>query len=150
MNRSNDVELERVRLTGAQETTLATLYGKAMESRRPDSILSDREADKALRRIDYDFGRLRIRRSDQLSLAVRAKAYDGWARQFLDRHPSCTVLHLGCGLGTRVYRVDPPPTVRWYDIDLPDVIDLRPPAGGVARPAPRLRPHRRSSTTSRD
>ena len=74
------MELEKARLTGAQETTLATLYGKAMESRRPDSIFSHREADKALRRIDYDFSRLRVRRSDHLSLAVRAKAYDGRAR----------------------------------------------------------------------
>jgi O-methyltransferase involved in polyketide biosynthesis len=119
------MELEKVRLAGAQETTLATLYGKAMESRRPDSVLGDREADAALRKIDYDFSRLRVRRSDQLSLAVRAKAYDGWVQQFLDTNPECTVLHLGCGLDTRVYRVDPPPTVRWYDIDLPDVIELR-------------------------
>jgi O-methyltransferase involved in polyketide biosynthesis len=119
------MELEKVRLTGAQETTLATLYGKAMESRLPDSLLEDREADNALRRIDYDFSRLRVRRSDQLSLALRAKAYDGWARQFLDSHPDATVLHLGCGLDTRVYRVDPPPTARWYDVDFPDVVALR-------------------------
>lgn len=56
---------------------------------------------------------------------MRAKAYDGWAQQFLDPRPECTVLHLGCGLDTRVCRVDPPPTVRWYVIDLPDVIELR-------------------------
>jgi O-methyltransferase involved in polyketide biosynthesis len=129
------MQLEKVNLTGAQETTLATLYGKAMESRRPDSILNDSEADRALRRIDYDFSRLRIRRTDHTSLAVRAKAYDGWARQVLDRHPDCTVLHLGCGLDTRVYRVDAPPTVRWYDVDFPDVIELRrrlfPPRDGM-------------------
>jgi O-methyltransferase involved in polyketide biosynthesis len=117
--------MERIDLTGAQETTLATLFGKAMESRKPDSILGDKEADRALRRIDYDFSRLRIRRSDHLSLAVRAKAYDVWVREFLARHSDCTVLHLGCGLDTRVYRVDPPPTVRWYDVDFPDVIELR-------------------------
>ena len=119
------MKLEKVKLTGAQETTLATLYGKAIESRKPDTILDDREADRALQRIDHDFSRLRIRRSDHSSLAVRAKAYDIWVRQFVDRHPVCTVLHLGCGLDTRVYRVDPPPTVRWYDVDYPDVIDLR-------------------------
>ncbi|MGV9802745.1 class I SAM-dependent methyltransferase [Mycobacterium sp. NPDC003449] len=116
---------EKVTFTGAQETTLATLYGKAMESRRPDSVLRDTVADNALQRIDYDFGRLRVRRSDHASLAVRAKAYDIWARQFIDAHPHCTVLHLGCGLDTRVYRVDPPPTVTWYDVDFPDVIALR-------------------------
>lgn len=119
------MDLERIDLTGAQETTLATLYGKAMESRKPDSILGDKEADRALRRVDYDFSKLRIRRTDHLSLATRAKAYDTWARQFLSQHPDCTVLHLGCGLDTRVYRIDPPPTVRWYDVDFPDVIELR-------------------------
>jgi O-methyltransferase involved in polyketide biosynthesis len=35
------------------------------------------------------------------------------------------VLHLGCGLDSRVFRIDPPATVRWYDVDLPDVIELR-------------------------
>lgn len=116
---------EKVTLTGAQETTLATLYGKAMESRRPDSILQDTEAFAALQRIDYDFAKLRVRRSDHLSLAVRARAYDTWARQFIDTHPSCTVLHLGCGLDTRAYRIGPAPSVTWYDVDFPDVIALR-------------------------
>jgi O-methyltransferase involved in polyketide biosynthesis len=34
------------------------------------------------------------------------------------------VLHLGCGLDSRVFRIDPPYTVRWYDIDMPDGIKL--------------------------
>jgi len=119
------MNLEKVSLTGTQQTALVTLYGKALDSRRPDSVLADREADKAVQRIDYDFSRLRVSRRDQQSAAVRSKAYDGWVTRFLDGHPQCVVLHLGCGLDTRVYRVDPPPTVEWYDIDLPDVIRLR-------------------------
>jgi O-methyltransferase involved in polyketide biosynthesis len=119
------VELENVKLAGAQETTLATLYGKAMESRRRNSVLQDQEAYKALQRIDYDFSRLSVRPSDQVAAAARAKAYDGWVRRFIARHPDGTVLHLGCGLDTRVYRVDPPATIGWYDIDFPDVIELR-------------------------
>jgi O-methyltransferase len=119
------VDVEKVSLTGTQQTALVTLYGKALDSRRPDSILADREAEKAVRRMDYDFSTLRLRRRDQKSAAVRSKAYDGWVRRFLDAHPECVVLHLGCGLDTRVYRVDPPPTVDWYDIDLPEVIELR-------------------------
>ena len=35
------------------------------------------------------------------------------------------MLHLGCGLDSRVFRVDPPATVRWYDVDHPEVIELR-------------------------
>lgn len=116
---------EKISLTGARQTALITLYGKALDSRRPDSVLADREADKALALLDYDFSGLQVHRRDQTSAAVRAKAFDGWVRQFLDIHPECVVLHLGCGLDTRVYRVNPPSTVDWYDIDLPDVIGLR-------------------------
>jgi O-methyltransferase len=119
------VDPENVNLTGTQQTALVTLYCKALESRRPGSILADREAEKAVRRMDYDFSRLRMRRRDQKSAAVRSKAYDGWVMRFLDLHPECVVLHLGCGLDSRVYRVDPPFTVSWYDIDLADVIRLR-------------------------
>jgi hypothetical protein len=35
------------------------------------------------------------------------------------------VLHLGCGLDTRVYRVDPGRDVLWYDVDQPEIIALR-------------------------
>ncbi|OBI34418.1 class I SAM-dependent methyltransferase [Mycobacterium sp. E2238] len=116
---------ERINLTGTQQTALVTLYGKALDSRRPDSILGDREADRAVRRLDYDFSSLHMRRRDQQSSAVRSKAYDRRVMRFLDGHPDCVVLHLGCGLDTRAYRVNPPTTVDWYDIDLPDVIALR-------------------------
>ncbi|OBH00981.1 hypothetical protein A5696_14860 [Mycobacterium sp. E2699] len=118
-------EIEKASLTGTQQTALVGLYGKALDSRQPDSILSDREADQALHRVDCDFAALRLRRRDQISAAVRAKAYDRWVQRFIDVHPECVVLHLGCGLDTRVYRVNPPATVDWYDIDLPEVIGLR-------------------------
>ncbi|HTX96122.1 MAG TPA: class I SAM-dependent methyltransferase [Mycobacterium sp.] len=118
-------EIEKASLTGAEQTALIGLYSKALDSRQPDSILSDREADQALQRLDCDFAALRLRRRDQISAAVRANAYDRWVQRFLDVHPECVVLHLGCGLDTRVYRVKPPATVDWYDIDLPAVIGLR-------------------------
>ena len=35
------------------------------------------------------------------------------------------MLHLGCGLDSRAFRIDPTATVRWYDIDMPDVIEMR-------------------------
>ncbi|WP_407685751.1 class I SAM-dependent methyltransferase [Mycobacterium sp. HUMS_1102779] len=119
------MDREQVSLTGTQQTALVTLYGKALDSRRPDSILGDRQADEALRRIDVDAGGLRMRRRDEKSVAVRAKAYDQRVRRFLDDHPDCVVLHLGCGLDARADRVDPPPTVEWYDVDLPDIVALR-------------------------
>jgi len=118
-------DLEKVDVAGVQQTALALLHSKALDSRRPDSILGDREADNALRRMDFDFNTLRIKRQDEKPAAARAKTYDGWVKRFLDVQPECVVLHLGCGLDTRVYRIDPPPTVDWYDIDFPDMVELR-------------------------
>ena len=35
------------------------------------------------------------------------------------------MVHLGCGLDSRVFRLDPGPGVEWYDVDYPAVIALR-------------------------
>lgn len=117
--------MPRVRLTGEKATLLATLYGRALDAQSPRSILRDSMAVEAVRQIDFDFTKAGMRRGDEVSVALRARHFDGWVREFLAAHPNATVLHLGCGLDTRVWRVDPGPGVRWFDVDFPDVIDLR-------------------------
>ena len=116
---------EKVHLTGEKQTLLITLHAKAMESRSPDSLLKDRFADQALHRIDYDFKRLDLGPDGAISLAMRAKAFDDWTRAFIKKHPDAIVLNLGCGLDSRVFRVDPPPEIGWFDLDFPEVIDIR-------------------------
>ncbi|TGQ71061.1 MAG: class I SAM-dependent methyltransferase [Mesorhizobium sp.] len=116
---------EKVHLTGEKETLLLTLYGKAMESRLPDTLLGDHFADEAVRKIDYDFSRLKVDGNLGIGLAIRAKTLDVLVEDFLARNPDAIVLHLGCGLDTRVFRVDPPSGVDWFDVDYPEVIDLR-------------------------
>ena len=116
---------EKVNLTGARETLLMTLYGKALESRLPHSLLKDRFADEAVRAIDYDFARLKVDTNLGIGLAIRAKTLDLHVEAFLGRNPDAIVLHLGCGLDTRIFRVDPPQGIDWFDVDYPDVIDLR-------------------------
>ena len=46
-------------------------------------------------------------------------------RRFVVLHPDAVVLDLGAGLDDRMFRVDPPSTVDWYDIDFPEVIAVR-------------------------
>lgn len=116
------MSLEKVHLTKERETLLATLYARALASRSPNPILRDELAEEAVRRIDYDFARLKV---DTLSIAIRAKQFDLWTAQFLADHPGAVVLQLGCGLDSRVFRIDPPAGVRWFDLDFPEVIALR-------------------------
>jgi O-methyltransferase involved in polyketide biosynthesis len=116
------MQTEKIHLIKEKETLLATLYARALESRSQNPILRDEMAEDAVQRIDYDFEHLKV---DTLSIAMRAKQFDIWTTEFLADHPNATVLHLGCGLDSRVFRVDPPATVRWFDVDFPEVIELR-------------------------
>lgn len=116
---------EKVSLTEEKATLLITLYGKAQESRLPDSLLKDRFAAEAVEHIDYDFSRLRVNRDMMIGLALRAYLFDHWVKAFLTAHTEATVLHLGCGLDSRVFRLDPGPQVRWFDVDQSEVIALR-------------------------
>ncbi|MDA0562977.1 class I SAM-dependent methyltransferase [Streptomonospora sp. S1-112] len=113
--------------TGVESTMLITLYLRALETRSAEPVLNDPYAADLVDRIDVDFARLLPRGAsgNRYTVAVRGRRFDDWAADFLARHPDAVVLHLGCGLDSRAFRLGPPPGVRWYDVDLPDVIALR-------------------------
>jgi methyltransferase (TIGR00027 family) len=122
------VDFSSVRWGSVEWTNLVTLYLRAHESRSRRPILGDHAAAEAVDRIDYDFKRIRrisLPASNQYLVALRAKQLDDWAADFLARHPDAVVLHLGCGLDGRAFRLAPPPSVLWFDIDQPVVIELR-------------------------
>ena len=119
------MDATRIRLTKDKETYLATLYGKALDAAAEPSILNDHMAAAAVARIDYNFAALHLPNGSAISLPLRAWHFDQWTRAFLTAYPESTVLHLGCGLDTRMYRIKPGPQVRWFDVDMPEVIALR-------------------------
>jgi O-methyltransferase involved in polyketide biosynthesis len=114
-----------VDFAGAAATMLTTLYLKALDADLPRPVLGDRYAKDAIARIDYDWRELGISRRWAPLVTVRTSQYDIWAAQFLAMQPNATVVQLGCGMDSRVYRIDPGPGVQWYDVDFPAVIALR-------------------------
>jgi O-methyltransferase involved in polyketide biosynthesis len=118
-------------LSGVSETLLITLYIRALESQRPDALLKDEKAVTLVKKISddglYDFGwiqSLHLTEANKLVFILRNREFDRYAHDFLARHPDAVVVHIGCGLDSRFERVDNG-QVEWYDLDLPDVIDLR-------------------------
>jgi O-methyltransferase involved in polyketide biosynthesis len=114
-------------LSGVAETLLLPLYNRAMESQRPDAMLKDEKAVELVTQIRLDFSRVRQIPMPELLKVMRiifTREMDRYAREFLARHPQAVVVHIGCGLDTRFERVDNG-RVEWYDLDVPDVIDLR-------------------------
>lgn len=114
-----------VDLTGPAKTMLSTLYLKALDADFERPVLGDQFAKSAIERIDFDWDDLGITSGWAPLLTVRTAQYDIWARQFLAANPRATVIHLGCGMDTRVFRLDPGPEIEWYDVDFPGVIELR-------------------------
>jgi O-methyltransferase involved in polyketide biosynthesis len=122
------VDFTAIEWGSVEWTMLCTLYLRAYESRSEHSILGDHAAAEAVARIDYDFARIKkaVRPSgNQFVVALRAKQLDLWATDFLSRHPNAVVLHLGCGLDSRAFRLSVPDGVGWFDVDVPQVVELR-------------------------
>jgi methyltransferase (TIGR00027 family) len=121
----SDTNKIRVDLTGAPETMLATLYARALDADADQPILGDTYAKELVARLDYDWPKTSVTAKNAPSVAIRSAHFDVWTRQFLAVHEEATVLHLGCGLDSRAFRVRPGPGVEWYDVDYPEVIALR-------------------------
>src|SRR5512136_641773 len=111
-------------LEGVSETLLMPLQARARESQRPDAMLKDDKAVAMVNQIAYDFSRIRLREHDEFLMIMRVHKFDSHVRSFLMRNPDAVVVHIGCGLDTRFERVDNG-QVEWFDLDMPDVIELR-------------------------
>jgi O-methyltransferase involved in polyketide biosynthesis len=114
---------QNVQLGAVAETLLVPLYARAAESRRKHPILVDPQAVEMVRAIDWDFERFgqRIR---VVACALRTVMFDRLVAEFLRLHPEGTVVEIGAGLNTRFERLDNG-RLHWFDLDLPDVVELR-------------------------
>jgi O-methyltransferase involved in polyketide biosynthesis len=111
-------------LEGVSETLLMTLYARARESQQPDPMIKDDQAVAIVKKLGYDFSRLRMQRHDEIAVIMRMRKFDDHVRNFIARNPEGVVVHIGCGLDTRFERVDNG-QVEWFDLDLPEVMELR-------------------------
>jgi O-methyltransferase involved in polyketide biosynthesis len=106
------------------ETLLIALYARALEAQCPAPLVRDDKAIALVEQIDYDFSRFKLQGHDQATTIMRLREFDRQTQDFLARHRDAVVVHIGCGLDTRFERVDNG-QVEWYDLDLPEVINLR-------------------------
>ncbi len=124
---------DKIQFTKEKETMLMMLSSKAIQSQWKNPIFRDPWAEEAMRHIDYDMSQsLRGVASWGMwkeigctIIAARAATFDLLTSRYLADHPDAAVLHLGCGMDSRIFRVNPPASVQWFDVDYADVIDLR-------------------------
>ena len=115
-----------VDLGNVQKTLLLPLWGRAVESQKEKPLLVDRTAVRIVESVNYDFSTLTANLSDltQAAWIMRSLCIDETIKGFLKKYPQGTIVNIGCGLDTTFDRIDNG-SVLWYDLDLPDVIELR-------------------------
>ena len=115
-----------INLGSVQETLLLPLWGRAVETQKKNPRLIDQKAVSIINDLPYDFVSMAkdIPKITQLSWVARCKYFDRQVTEFLQKHPDGTIVNIGCGFDTTFDRVDNI-RVHWFDLDLPDVIDLR-------------------------
>jgi methyltransferase (TIGR00027 family) len=119
-------------LSGVAETLLITLYIRATESQRPDALIKDERAEALIHQFDQETLRKTLALTEdtgRVVMILKSRDFDRFVQDFLRRHPDAVVVHIGCGLDTRFERLcsERPDNARvdWYDLDLPEVIELR-------------------------
>lgn len=103
------------------------LYWRAIESQRPEALLIDQQAIELVEKFPSIFDQVKGIRVHELFYVMRimlTRQMDCYVEDFLTRHPDSVVVHIGCGLDSRFDRVDNG-QVEWFDLDLPEAIELR-------------------------
>jgi len=115
-----------VELGDVQKTLFLPLWGRAFESKKEKPLLRDQTALEIIEKVDYDFASItkNITELSQVAWIMRSIYIDEVIKNFLDQHPNATILNIGCGMDTTFDRIDNG-SLLWYDLDLPDVIELR-------------------------
>jgi O-methyltransferase involved in polyketide biosynthesis len=116
----------KIDLGDLQKTLFMPVWARAVESEKKKPILFDNTALDIIDSVDFDFSQLsdNVPEISQIAWIARCKRFDMIVNDFITRHPEGTIVNIGCGLDTSYERVKTR-TIKWYDLDLPDVIALR-------------------------
>ena len=110
-------------MNGVNKTLYIPLYGKSYVSRK-GIILNDKKAEEIW--VAEGFELRGKSRSKWLAyyMGIRAAVFDEWVKEQMTADPKAVVIHIGCGMDSRVLRVGAM-GCSWYDVDFPEVIGER-------------------------
>lgn len=105
------------------KTLYIPLYGKALVSRR-GILLHDPKAEEIWAAEGFPLQGKSATKWLAFYMGMRAAVFDRRLAEKCAENPDAVVLHLGCGLDSRVLRLENCQNA-WYDVDFPEVISER-------------------------
>lgn len=110
-------------MDNVNNTLYIPLYGKALVSRL-GIILHDPKAEEIWSAEGFPLKGKSSSKWLAYYMSMRAAVFDRWVAGKMEQDPGAVVLHLGCGMDSRVLRLGTQGH-QWYDVDFPDVIAQR-------------------------
>ena len=107
---------------------------RARESERDDAVFRDPYA-RALagERGERIANTLSFADDNAWSFLARTHLFDRFVARLV-KHGADMIVNLAAGLDTRPYRLELPPSLRWVEVDLPDILDYKEEILGDAKP----------------
>ena len=109
-------------MDGVNKTLYIPLYGKAYVSKK-GIILNDKKAIEIWEKEGFKLKGKSKSKWLSYYMGVRSRVFDDWTLEQIQTNEECVVIHIGCGMDSRVLRVET--TNKWYDIDFLEVIEER-------------------------
>lgn len=110
-------------MNNVNKTLYIPLYGKAFVSKN-GVILKDKKAEEIWKKEGFQVKGKSKSKWLAYYMGMRSRVFDCWLETKTNEYPDAIIIHLGCGLDSRVERVGTKGHF-WYDIDFPDVIEER-------------------------
>ena len=110
-------------MNNVNKTLYIPLYGKSYVSKK-GLFLDDKKAEEIWEAEGFKLKGKSKSKWLAYYMGVRSAVFDEWVRQKIEDAPDAVVIHIGCGMDSRVMRVGASDHV-WYDVDFAEVIEER-------------------------
>lgn len=110
-------------MNSVNKTLYIPLYGKASVSKK-GIILHDAKAEEIWEKEGFVLKGKAKSKWLTYYMGMRSAVFDNWLKEKMLKDEHAIVLHIGCGMDSRVLRVGTQKHL-WYDVDFPDVIEER-------------------------
>ena len=110
-------------MNSVNKTLYIPLYGKSYVSKK-GLFLNDKKAEEIWETEGFSLKGKSKSKWLAYYMGVRSAVFDEWLKQQMENLPDAVVIHIGCGMDSRVIRVDTE-SHKWYDVDFSEVIKER-------------------------
>lgn len=110
-------------MNAVNKTLYIPLYGKSYVSKK-GLFLCDKKAEEIWAAEGFSLKGKSKSKWLAYYMGIRSAVFDDWTRAQMAHDPGAVVLHIGCGMDSRILRVGTKGH-KWYDVDFPAVIDER-------------------------